>query len=146
MPRLKRHDADFGVCIHEGRFTWQDEGLHLVEDLGTRWERDTKSPLPLGGIVANRDLGDETIATVQSVIAESLAAAMADPMTALPAMRKHAQEFDDEVLMKHVKLYVNQWTVDLGSEGAEALDRLSQMARSIGLIAQDTRPIEIWTQ
>jgi 1,4-dihydroxy-6-naphthoate synthase len=133
MPRLEAGKADFGVCIHEGRFTWQQRGLGLVEDLGTRWERETGCPLPLGGIVASSRLSVETIATVQQVIHDSLQFALADRQAALPTMRRYAQEFDDHVLMQHVDLYVNQWTLDLGIEGARALDELSARAASIGL-------------
>ncbi len=132
MPALKRGEADFGVCIHEGRFTWQDEGLSLVEDLGTRWENETQCPLPLGGLVASRNLSNETIATVQAVIRESLEFALANPEIALPTMRKYAQEFDHDVLMKHVDLYVNQWTLDLGEVGEQALLKLSERAKAIG--------------
>jgi 1,4-dihydroxy-6-naphthoate synthase len=133
MPRLEGGEADFGVCIHEGRFTWQQRGLGLVEDLGTRWEQETGCPLPLGGIVASGRLPDETIATVQQVIQDSLRFALADRQAALPTMRRYAQEFDDRVLMQHVELYVNAWTLDLGVEGARALDELSTRAASIGL-------------
>ena len=124
MPKLKAGAADFGVCIHEGRFTWQNEGLAMVEDLGARWESETKHPLPLGGLVASHRLRDTVVSTVQRTIRESIEYARADPSSALPTMRMHAQEFDDEVLMKHVELYVNDWTVDLGSEGRAALAEL----------------------
>lgn len=133
MPRLAAGMADFGVCIHEGRFTWQASGLALVEDLGSRWEAETGAPLPLGGIVAARRLGQETIATVQGVIRDSLALALADRAAALPTMRAHAQEFDDDVLMQHVDLYVNDWTLDLGDAGRRALDELSARAAAAGL-------------
>ena len=133
MPRLEARTADFGVCIHEGRFTWQQRGLGLVEDLGARWEQATGCPLPLGGIVASNRLPEETIATVQQVIKDSLRFALADRQAALPTMRRYAQEFDDHVLMQHVDLYVNEWTLDLGVEGAHALDELSVRAASIGL-------------
>ena len=133
MPRLAAGRADFGVCIHEGRFTWRQHGVGLVEDLGTRWETETGCPLPLGGIVANRRLGVETIAAVQQVIRDSLLLALADPGAALPTMREHAQEHDDTVLMQHVDVYVNDWTVDLGGTGLRALDELSARAASIGL-------------
>ena len=133
MPRLEAAQADYGVCIHEGRFTWQQRGLGLVEDLGTRWEQETGCPLPLGGIVAASRLPEETIATVQQVIQDSLRFALADRQAALPTMRRYAQEFDDRVLMQHVDLYVNAWTLDLGVEGARALDELSARAASIGL-------------
>ena len=135
MPRLAAGTADFGVCIHEGRFTWQAHGLALVEDLGTRWETETSRPLPLGGIVARRTLPGGTIATVQRVIHDSLMLAVRDRDAPLPTMRRHAQEFDDTVLMQHVDLYVNDWTIDLGATGAGALAVLSERAVSLGVAA-----------
>jgi 1,4-dihydroxy-6-naphthoate synthase len=132
MPRLMARTADFGVCIHEGRFTWEAQGLHLVEDLGSRWEAETGCPLPLGGIVASRRLPADVIATVQRVIHDSLTLALADPAAALPTMRAHAQEFDDRVLMQHVELYVNEWTVDLGDTGRRALAELAARAAAAG--------------
>lgn len=144
MPALARGDADFGVCIHEGRFTWEAEGLHLVEDLGVRWETETGQPLPLGGLIARRRLGGEILGKVQDVIAESIGHALADAEGALPTMRRHAQEFDDDVLMKHVELYVNRWTESLGESGSAALAELSRRAREIGLVPEKASPIEIW--
>jgi 1,4-dihydroxy-6-naphthoate synthase len=135
MPRLEARTADFGVCIHEGRFTWEARGLTLVEDLGTRWETDTDCPLPLGGIVASRHLPAATIAAVQHVIHDSLSLSLANRDAALPTMRRHAQEFDDHVLMQHVDLYVNDWTLDLGPTGRRALDALSTRAASVGVTA-----------
>ena len=132
-PALVAGRADFGVCIHEGRFTWQRHGLALVEDLGTRWEAETGSPLPLGGIVASRRLDAGTIATVQGVIHDSLRLALADPAAALPTMRAHAREQEDDVIMRHVDLYVNEWTVDLGATGRRALDEFSKRAAAVGL-------------
>ena len=139
MPRLRARNADFGVCIHEGRFTWQSQGLHLVEDLGARWEAETGCPLPLGGIVASRRLPDDVIAAVQGVIRDSLDLALADPAAALPTMRRHAQEFDDRVLMQHVDLYVNEWTRDLGATGRLALDEFTRRAAAVGLCAGGAR-------
>lgn len=137
MPCLMNRQADFGVCIHEGRFTWQDQNLALVEDLGTRWEATTGSPLPLGGIIARRSLGDESIGRAQAVIRDSIEYAIADRAAALPTMRRYAQEFDDEVLMRHVDLYVNQWTRDLGPTGAAALKRLADEARKVGIVGSE---------
>lgn len=137
MPRLVNRQADFGVCIHEGRFTWQDQNLSLVEDLGCRWEAATGSPLPLGGIIARRSLGDEMTGRVQAVIRDSIDYALADRAAALPTMRRHAQEFDDDVLMRHVDLYVNQWTRDLGDTGTAALKRLADEAQRAGILASD---------
>ena len=133
MPRLQAGSADFGVCIHEGRFTWQQQGLTLVEDLGLRWEAETSLPLPLGGIVASQSLPADTIARVQGVIADSLRFALANPAAPLPTMRDHAQELDDAVLMQHVDLYVNDQTLDLGPLGQRALDELCVRAAAVGL-------------
>ncbi len=84
MPRLQQRTADFGVCIHEGRFTWQNEGLGLVEDLGTRWEKLTGCPLPLGGILASRRLPDEVISRVQAVSAGFASVCPANPRAPFP--------------------------------------------------------------
>lgn len=143
MPGLLQRTADFGVCIHEGRFTWQDQGLSLVQDLGTRWESETDCPLPLGGLVGSRDLPRETLRRVQAVVRDSIEFSLADRATAIPTMAKYAQEFDEEVLMKHVDLYVNDWTVDLGEVGAKALAKLNEKAVEVGLVNADTGGVEI---
>lgn len=145
MPALQDRRADFGVCIHEGRFTWEQQGLGLVEDLGTRWESETNCPLPLGGIVAHRRLPPEATAKVQAVIRDSLDYALADRDATFPTMRKYAQEFDDEVLMKHVDLYVNDWTLDLGETGRTALAELSKRAQAIGLVPDAILPLEVFS-
>lgn len=121
MPRLQDQTADYGVCIHEGRFTWQAAGLRMVADLGDVWQRETKLPLPLGGLVASRKLSDDTLTAVCACIDESLAAAHRSPQSAIPTMRQYAQEFDDAVLMRHVELYVNDRTTNLGIIGESAL-------------------------
>ena len=144
MPELENQKADFGVCIHEGRFTWKDAGLACVEDLGTRWETETESPLPLGGILANRNLDSAAIGQIQSVIQSSIQWGLDHPEQTITTMRKHAQEFSDEVLMQHVKLYVNQWTVELGEIGRQALVGLSEKAKSCGIIPQNAAAIEVW--
>lgn len=144
MPQLKQLKADFGVCIHEGRFTWEKEGLFLVEDLGTRWESETTCPLPLGGIVGSRTLERDTLTTVQAIIYESLEYGLAHRNETLSTMRTYAQEFDDEVLMKHVNLYVNDWTLDLGSTGQSALDQLSIRAIQTGLLAEGAKRLEVF--
>ncbi len=144
MPLLQEHKVDFGVCIHEGRFTWEQAGLYLVEDLGTRWERETHSPLPLGGIVADRSLDKQVVSQVQKCVADSLRLAMAAPELALPTMRKYAQEFDDNVLAKHVELYVNKWTVDLGEIGRGALMKLSQLSKTSGIVSHGAADLQIF--
>lgn len=143
MPELKRRRADFGVCIHEGRFTWEQEGLFLVEDLGTRWEIATGCPLPLGGILVSRELPAAVSQKVQRCVRRSLELARADPSGPLPTMRKHAQEFSDDVLMQHVDLYVNDWTVDLGDIGRSALATLSRLATESQITPAGLPPLTI---
>ena len=143
MPRLADGTADFGVCIHEGRFTWNEQGLELVEDLGTRWENETGCPLPLGGLVGKSALAPDVLQTVQAVVRDSLMYALANPPDALPTMRRYAQEFDDDVLMQHVHLYVNDWTVDLGTVGAEALAKLNEMAKTAGVIDESCKGVDV---
>ena len=144
MSALQRRDADFGVCIHEGRFTWQQHGLGLVEDLGTRWEEATKCPLPLGGMIARQRLPVSTIATIQAVIRDSLDYALTNRSATFPTMRQYAQEFDDDVLMKHVELYVNKWTFDLGETGQQALDQLFSRARAVGLVSDAAERLQVF--
>lgn len=145
MPRLKQSTADFGVCIHEGRFTWKDEGLFLVEDLGTRWEQETDSPLPLGGILVRRDLDQALADQIQSVIKSSIEYGIANREETLVTMRKYAQACSDRVLFAHVDLYVNQWTVELGDVGRRALSVLSIKAKNQGITPPSGREIEVFS-
>lgn len=137
MPRLVNGTADFGVCIHEGRFTWEQQNLHLVEDLGTKWETETGSPLPLGGILARRSLGDLTINKVQSAIRRSIEYGLENRSKTLSTMKKYAVELDDDVIYSHVDLYVNEWTVDLGQTGKDALKTLSTKAEKANIVKGD---------
>jgi 1,4-dihydroxy-6-naphthoate synthase len=133
LPALAARRADFGVCIHEARFTWREHGLHLVEDLGAAWEARTGAPLPLGGLCARRAVGREPLERLQEAVRASLERSLADPERALPTMRRHAQEASDAAIRAHVELYVNEWTVDLGAEGRRALAALAREARAAGL-------------
>lgn len=128
MPALSAGEADAGVCIHEGRFTYESEGLQLLEDLGASWEAATGLPVPLGGLLARLDLGAELHARLIAALSESLALATHDPDAALPTMRRHAQELDDDVIRQHVALYVNEHTADLGPLGRDCLEELARRA------------------
>ncbi|MGQ0552527.1 MAG: MqnA/MqnD/SBP family protein [Planctomycetota bacterium] len=129
LPALARGEADAGVAIHEGRFTYQRLGLRLLEDLGASWERLTGGPLPLGGLLARHDLGPSVHAALCAALSRSLAEARAHPDEALLTMRRHAQELDEAVLWEHVRLYVNEHTEELGAVGRRALD---EFARRLG--------------
>jgi len=143
MPALKRKEADFGVCIHEGRFTWREQGLALVEDLGAVWENATSAPLPLGGILARSALGDDVLDRVQHVIRDSLEYGLAHREETAATMRRHAQELSEEVMFAHVDLYVNRWTLNLGDEGRRALNVLSGRAVQAGIVPPGQAPLGV---
>ncbi len=143
MPQLQRGEADFGVCIHEGRFTWRENGLHLVEDLGQVWEQATSVPLPLGGIVARNRLGAERLNRLHNVVRESIEYGLAHRDETLETMRKHAQAMSEEVMFAHVDLYVNQWTVELGSTGRQALATLATKAVEAQLAPPDVPALQV---
>jgi 1,4-dihydroxy-6-naphthoate synthase len=128
LPALTQRRADFGVCIHEARFTYREHGLHLVEDLGERWEEETAAPLPLGGILASHALGASVISRLVAVISDSLAYAHHHRDDALRSMRRYAQELDDAVLWQHVDLYVSAETTALSAQGRVALADLAALA------------------
>jgi len=100
--------------------------------------------LPLGGLVADHSLAPDVIDRVQAIIHESLQYSLANRESALPTMRQYAQEFNDHVLMQHVELYVNEWTVDLGDVGRSALSKLSQLAQERGLLGSSKQPLSVW--
>lgn len=141
MPALEEGRADFGVVIHEGRFTYEAQGLRRVADLGEQWETQTSSPVPLGGLLARRDLPAATLQTLTEVIRASLRGALAHREQTLPILKRHAQELAESVLWSHVDLYVNEQTMDLGPSGRAALEALDRQARKAGVLAPDHPPL-----
>lgn len=134
LPALMRGEADAGLVIHELRFTYQERGFHLLRDLGQWWEETTGLPIPLGGIIARRSLGPETLAALEEAIRASTARGFQDPEAALPFMALHAADMDPAVMRQHVGLYVNEFTLDLGSEGEGAICELHRRAREAGAV------------
>ena len=122
MPAVAAGAVDAGLVIHEARFTYRDHGLSCLADLGEWWEGDTGLPIPLGAIVARRDLGAGALAELTGLIRASVEAAWADPEASAGYVLEHAQEMDPEVAKSHIALYVNEFTRDLGAEGLAAVD------------------------
>ena len=116
-----------GVIIHENRFTYQSKGLVCITDLGARWEEDTGLPIPLGGIFAHRRLPAEAIHRIEGMIRESIRFAYQKPELVMPFVRKHAQEMQDEVMKEHIKLYVNDFSLELGEKGLQAINSLKKV-------------------
>ncbi len=136
IPAVAEGTVDAGVIIHEGRFTYEEYGLTVVEDLGIWWEVTTGLPIPLGAIIAKKALGDETIARVESAVRSSLEAAFEEPDEPLEFMSRYAQDMDDEVMQQHVALYVNEYSLDYGTDGRSAIARLLAAAEEAGLLRE----------
>lgn len=122
---VERGDYDAGVLIHEGRFVYHRRNLELVADLGLEWEGRMQLPLPLGSIVARRSLGAEIVALVEEVLRESIAYAFAHPEVSREFIKAHAQEMEDDVIDRHIALFVNDFSLSLGAEGRRAVERLT---------------------
>ena len=121
---VERGDYDGGVLIHEGRFVYHKRNLELVADLGLEWEAHMQLPLPLGSIVASCDLDEATRMRFESLLRRSIEFAFANPMMSREFIKEHAQELDDEVIDKHIALFVNDYSLSLGDEGRRAVDAL----------------------
>lgn len=134
-------EVDLGLIIHENRFTYQDKGLHKVVDLGDFWEKATESPIPLGGIVIRRDLPEEIKIKVNNLIRKSVEYAFANPKSGIEYIRSHAQEMEEEVMYKHIELYVNQYSVDLGELGRKAINTLFDQAKKLSIIPESKKNI-----
>ncbi|SDT62676.1 1,4-dihydroxy-6-naphthoate synthase [Mucilaginibacter mallensis] len=128
--------VDVGLIIHENRFTYQDKGLKKIIDLGDYWEKQTGCAIPLGGIVANRNLPEAVQHKINRVLRKSVEFAFANPKSGLEFIRSHAQEMSEEVMYKHIDLYVNKYSLDLGEEGKKAIKLLFDTALEKGIIPE----------
>jgi len=140
-PALLNGDYDAGLIIHENRFTYEAKGLKKIIDLGEFWEGETGAPIPLGGIVVRRALSDGVKQALNRVMRRSVEFAFAHPEASLPYVRAHAQEMSEEVMYKHIDLYVNQYSVDLGSEGRRAIELLFSRAMTLGIVPAVSAPL-----
>lgn len=134
MEAVMSGKVDAGVIIHESRFTYADQGLICLQDLGQWWEEISGHPIPLGCIVARRSLGEETVLAIDTAIAKSIAYADADPTQCVPYMQQHAQEMDTKVMQSHIELYVNEYSRTLGSEGLAAIEAFLDRGREAGIL------------
>lgn len=124
-----QNEADVGVLIHEGRFTFEQKGLKKIIDLGDFWERTSSHPIPLGGIAVRRCLPEKVKQELNSLTRQSVEFAFANTQVVMPFIKKYAQEMDEQVMQKHISLYVNCFTIDLGEKGKQAVaDLLNRSA------------------
>src|SRR6266852_5113092 len=125
---------DAGLIIHEGQLTFQNQGLHLIVDLGVWWQEKTGLPLPLGGNVVRRDLGTDTIRQISRLLKESIRYALDHRSDALDYALRYARDMDKELADQFVGMYVNDWTLDYGPRGREAVRRLLDEGHKAGVI------------
>ncbi|HJV19032.1 MAG TPA: 1,4-dihydroxy-6-naphthoate synthase [Sediminibacterium sp.] len=120
--------VDAGVIIHENRFTYQDKGLVKLTDLGAYWEETLQVPIPLGGIIIKKTIDPAIAATINRLIRQSIQYAFDHYPQVADYVKQHAQEMSEEVMRKHIDLYVNRYSLDLGPDGHQAVAELLRIS------------------
>jgi 1,4-dihydroxy-6-naphthoate synthase len=133
---LLNDEADAGLIIHETRFTYHKKGLIKVADMGEYWEKLTGLPIPLGTIVVKRSVPEETAMKLNRIIRRSIEFAKHDSLASFEFVSSNAREMDRGVMKKHIRLYVNEFTTNLGTEGKNAVLSLFETAAKAGVIPQ----------
>lgn len=122
------NEMDAGLIIHENRFTYKQRGLIKIIDLGEFWESKTNLPIPLGGIVVNKELSHEIQLKINGLVRKSIEYAYENPDSPMAFIKQYAQEMDPDVMHKHIALYVNDYSFDLGETGKKAIRTLYKEA------------------
>ena len=133
---LLRGEVDLGLIIHETRFTYQKKGLIKIADMGEYWKNLTNLPIPLGTIAISRSVPDKTARKVNRIIRRSIEFAYHDSVPSYDFVTRHAAEMNPDVLNNHIKLFVNDFTLSLGNQGRQAIEKLFSTASSAGVIPQ----------
>jgi len=131
---LLNDEVDAGLIIHETRFTYYKRGLKKIADMGEYWESLTGLPIPLGAIVINRQIPEDIALKVNRVLRRSLEYAYKDSFASYDFVSGNAKEMDSTVMNNHIKLFVNEFTMNLGPKGREAINRLFSVAAEKGVI------------
>ena len=134
-------EVDSGVIIHESRFTYQEMGLHCLQDLGHWWETASGLPIPLGCIAVRRSLSNEIVSSIDTQIKASLEWARSHPAAVMNYIKAHAQETSPAVIQNHISLYVNDFSYDLGVEGRRAVERFLQRGRKESVLPHTEKQI-----
>jgi len=124
MDVVMSNEVDVGVIIHESRFTFEQKGLLKILDLGDYWEKKSGMPTPLGGIVVRRDLPEYVKVDLNGMLRESVEYAFEKPLEVMPYVKQYAQEMEEEVMLRHIDLYVNRYSLSLGQNGRNAVMEL----------------------
>ncbi len=134
--KVQMGEFDAGLIIHETRFTYEDLGLRLLVDLGKWWEDSTHLPIPLGGIVLKNHFQPEIKSTFEKALRQSILYAWDNVDEVMPFMKKWARELDDEVILNHVRLYVNDYSLSLGTDGRKAVEFLFSLGIEKGIFSE----------
>jgi 1,4-dihydroxy-6-naphthoate synthase len=129
-------EMDAGLIIHENRFTYEKKGLRKISDLGEIWYNRTNSPIPLGAIVANRKLPAGLIKKVNNLIRKSIEFAFQNPNSSYNFVKKHSFNLDDEIIKKHIDLYVNDYSITMGDKGRQSIKELFKKAMEVSIIPE----------
>ncbi len=135
---LIQGQADAGIIIHENRFTYAEKGLHKLEDLGDTWEHTTGFPIPLGGIIAKRHFDLALLRKINRVIKRSLEYAFQNKSELSSFVKEHAQTMKPEVMQQHIDLYVNEYSLGLGSVGRAAVWKLLELSSTLHPVPQNS--------
>jgi 1,4-dihydroxy-6-naphthoate synthase len=141
MDTVARGEVTAGLIIHESRFTYPLYKLEKLLDLGEWWEKRSGLPIPLGGILGKRSLGKDVLLKVEAGIRDSIQYAHANIDEVLAYCGQHSREMDREVMKKHIDLYVNDFSLDLGKEGLDAVRRLLYEAEAKGVFSRSAKPL-----
>lgn len=137
LPAVKSGRFELGLIIHEGQLTWKDEGVNLVLDLGIWWNEKTGLPLPLGGNVVRRDLGEEMCRSLSEDVKNSIIHSLENPDAALEFAKEWGRGIDDETNREFVGMYVNKRTIDYGEDGRAAIRLFLKEGQRIGMVRDD---------
>ncbi|HEX6810871.1 MAG TPA: 1,4-dihydroxy-6-naphthoate synthase [Planctomycetota bacterium] len=140
MPAVAGGVCDAGLVIHEGRFTYEAHGMRELADLGALWEQETGGPLPLGVIAASRRFDKAMMVAIEKTVRASVELARRQPHLPRDFVRAHAQEMSDDVCNQHIALYVNDFTVDLGPRGRQAIETMLMRGRVLGMLPPGPSP------
>lgn len=143
IDAVVNEEVDAGLIIHESRFTYPEYGLIRIIDLGEWWEDETGLPIPLGGIIAKRSLGANVIQKIDSILKSSVFYAFKNPREPMTYIKQHSRELSDEVISGHINLYVNDFSIDLGEEGENAVNEFITRAETAGIIPKSNQSIYI---
>ncbi len=135
--QLLNETIDAGVIIHENRFTFEKKGLRKIADLGAYWESNYHHPIPLGGIFIHKKIDISIQKKIDILLRKSIQYAFENRNEAMTYIKAHSQEMEESVINQHINLYVNNFTLDLGNEGINAIKKLFSVSKELGLIPQE---------